>query len=948
MIPWYIIKHYLQKHFKFCTSTIILLLFTFIFYRYFSIILIIWSFIFGLTVTYSCISSDTLVPSLLFMYPGKKKKDDEDDELTLMKTVCTVCGQRRCPRHRPELNILAFQPWTYLKVRKRVDESVEEFANIVLKEFLYTWYRDLSTDEGFPDELKTSIRFLASVLLRRLKKMDVPKMVSEKLIKAALQHLHVYLEARKHSPPGSDLQQATLERLGPNMHVAMLSRKCELEYLRRLVESLYPYILPPQAAKSQCTCALIREILAGSVLLPALDAVANPDMVNNLILIFLDKTPPPVAMEPPSQYVPFLENFAKPLTQNKSCLRVELKEIIGKDNPKHLYPFMQFLKHEGAINVLQFFLACEDFNTRILSPELSQGDLVELHNMAKDLYRNYCAKDAVDRIKFDEDIVSELAEVVEGPPDQVVRLRTTTPLFKAYDHTYDLLENTFLPLFHQSNDYYTMLCGSRETTQVTKAAPNLIAPSRPLLCSFRPVERKTFGFSNIGTKIKGVFRSGEMKSQPDLLGAMDFIEELEKNPEGSLNSLEDDEVPDSMISDGEMPDFTQISIPDLSTYRVSIPRIGARPEPENPKKQFFVFIIDIRRVDMSSENDEKGANWIVDRRYHEFYVLENKLAEFHEGLLQDCRLPPKKVIGTNKQEFIEGKREQFEAYLQKLLTKPYLTGSQLLYNFLSPSVNEFTTGFLSDIKLGKMFKSGAMKLVKERGQHLDIYLNSFVQSTVAPPPRPSKPERRGSDVSLKSTSSEKLCAGLYENNANYSNDSICSNLSRSSDGVDWYPLSAAEMESYRGQEVEGAFDIIVYIARYVYGIPDWFHHLLMTGRILLKSTLEHYLQLFIEQKLEQVTQEHRVVSLIHLLRDVLFFDKDPPRTDEQKSERFNSCLQGCLDYLPSAFVSVIGKRNHEQGTKLVLEVLQQPKLNKQLSYVFLDILLQELFPELRV
>lgn len=25
---------------------------------------------------------------------------------------------------------------------------------------------------------------------------------------------------------------------------------------------------------------------------------------------------------------------------------------------------------------------------------------------------------------------------------------------------------------------------------------------------------------------------GEMKSQPDLLGAMDFIEELEKNPEG--------------------------------------------------------------------------------------------------------------------------------------------------------------------------------------------------------------------------------------------------------------------------------------------------------------------------------------------------------------------------------------------------------------------------------
>lgn len=43
----------------------------------------------------------------------------------------------------------------------------------------------------------------------------------------------------------------------------------------------------------------------------------------------------------------------------------------------------------------------------------------------------------------------------------------------------------------------------------------------------------------------------------------------------------------------------------------------------------------------------------------------------------------------------------------------------------------------------------------------------------------------------------------------------------------------------------------------------------MTGRILFKSSLEHYLQLFIEQKLEQVTQEHRVVALVHLLRGML-------------------------------------------------------------------------------
>ncbi len=34
----------------------------------------------------------------------------------------------------------------------------------------------------------------------------------------------------------------------------------------------------------------------------------------------------------------------------------------------------------------------------------------------------------------------------------MIRLQTTTPLFRAYEHAYNLLENTFLPLFHQSDD----------------------------------------------------------------------------------------------------------------------------------------------------------------------------------------------------------------------------------------------------------------------------------------------------------------------------------------------------------------------------------------------------------------------------------------------------------------------------------------------------------------
>lgn len=61
---------------------------------------------------------------------------------------------------------------------------------------------------------------------------------------------------------------------------------------------------------------------------------------------------------------------------------------------------------------------------------------------------------------------------------------------------------------------------------------------------------------------------------------------------------------------------------------------------------------------------EGRATWTVARKYTEFYTLEQKLKEFHGEMMEDCLLPSKKIIGTKNQDFIDGKREPFEQYLQ--------------------------------------------------------------------------------------------------------------------------------------------------------------------------------------------------------------------------------------------------------------------------------------------
>lgn len=55
------------------------------------------------------------------------------------------------------------------------------------------------------------------------------------------------------------LQQAALEEYGPSLHVALRSRRDELNYLRKLTELLFSYILLPKA--TDCGYIILQVIL---------------------------------------------------------------------------------------------------------------------------------------------------------------------------------------------------------------------------------------------------------------------------------------------------------------------------------------------------------------------------------------------------------------------------------------------------------------------------------------------------------------------------------------------------------------------------------------------------------------------------------------------------------------------------------------------------------------
>uniref|UniRef100_A0A4X1VIZ4 Sorting nexin 14 n=1 Tax=Sus scrofa TaxID=9823 RepID=A0A4X1VIZ4_PIG len=605
--------------------------------RYLHVLMIFWSFVAGVVTFYCSLGPDSLLPNIFFTIKYKPKQLGLQ-ELFPQGRSCAVCGKVKCKRHRPALLLENYQPWLDLKISSKVDASLSEVLELVLENFVYPWYRDVTDDESFVDELRIMLRFFASVLIRRIHKVDIPSIITKKLLKAAMKHIEVIVKASQKVENTEFLQQAALEEYGPELHVALRSRRDELHYLRKLTELLFPYILPPKATDCRSLTLLLREILSGSVFLPSLDFLADPDVVNHLLIIFIDDSPPEKATEPPSPLVPFLQKFAEPRNKKPSVLKLELKQI--REQQDLLFRFMNFLKQEGAVHVLQICLTVEEFNDRILRPELSNDEMLSLHEELQKIYKTYCLDESIDKIRFDPFIV----------------------------------------------------------------------------------------------------------------------EEIQKR---------------------------------------------------------------------------------------------------------------------------------------------------------------------------KIIKSVPGKLMKEKGQHLEPFIMNFINSCESPKPKPSKPEL--TILSPTSENNKKLFNDLFKNNANRAENT-----------------ERKQNQNYfmEMMTVEGVYDYLMYVGRVVFQVPDWLHHLLMGTRILFKNTLEMYTDYYINCKLEQLFQEHRLVSLITLLRDAVFCENTEPRSLQDKQKRAKQTFEEMMNYIPDLIVKCIGEEAKYKSIRLLFDGLQQPVLNKQLTYVLLDIVIQELFPEL--
>ncbi|KAI9555168.1 hypothetical protein GHT06_017683 [Daphnia sinensis] len=812
-------------------------------------------------------------------------------------------------------------------ISPEVNQALEAFLDGILEKFIIQWHSKLEAKEDqFVDEIRHILKHIIVRLHVLLDKIDVPSLIIDKVIPALLWHLECFTIGCEQSH-FVNTEKHVLQCFGTNLHPAISSRQTEELYLKQCSELILKDLLPVELKSSKLFSILLRDILSCQILQNAMDALANPENINRIIIVWLDEYSTILLANETEESEPgvqILNNFIKdyhPNTKNL-CLYPSLSSILK--TPPHLYQLMQFLKRINTLKYLQFCFAVDEFNEKLLNPDLKPEQMERLQLMGQKMFEIYFCHTSPDCIGFENESKREMKAIVYASTADIVRLRTSPTLFEAYDYVMDILEKKILPRFYRSPEFYQLVTGAQQSGGSSKNTK-------------KKGETTSTGW---GKKLRAALRPSWLTSDAKLAGNS-LLEPEEENYDTGVDLTEADFIADDVDADdgiGTYADLIPVSGRDLTAWKTSIPRVVSAVD--SAGKAIWAFEVEIQRGDIRPEDDPEEYRWTVIRTYLEFFYLESKLTEFH-GEFLDNRLPQKKMFGTRSLKFLESVRADFESFLRTLLQQPALKGSDLIFSFLTLSdlsacqatgdSSAMGSNLLPDLGFSRMMRHVPMKLRKEKGQDLESFLQTFIASTEAPKPKPSKAEVRdiSSEVSLPVI---KELHPVFKDNAK---TFLLQDVPTS---------RGAFARAVYVPKICGPYDCLLFAAWKIWRIPQLLCSLLVGLRSMMSVYFDSYTRKYVRHKLKSVLHPAKITLAISLLHETVL-DHSSSESSEKSQYRL-AAWNAIVQSVPGWMKTIFGVQPVEERCELMFQCLQFPVLNKQISYIVLDILLNEMFPEL--
>ncbi|PKU30392.1 sorting nexin-19 [Limosa lapponica baueri] len=202
-------------------------------------------------------------------------------------------------RLRLERFVSSLQPLPHCPAaEERLEREITGTVRKVVRDFVASWYRTVSSEPAFEAEVEKAMMGLATELRRRMGRVD-RQALARRLLLLCGHHLQSYLQAREALRGGLEggrtLWQEYSRLAGP--HPALRSPAAEVGYARAAVETLLRALVPWPHLETRTGRFVVVELVACNVLLPAIKKMADPDWINLLLIGVFSKKPR--AEEPP-------------------------------------------------------------------------------------------------------------------------------------------------------------------------------------------------------------------------------------------------------------------------------------------------------------------------------------------------------------------------------------------------------------------------------------------------------------------------------------------------------------------------------------------------------------------------------------------------------------------------------------------------------------------------
>ncbi|KAG6181369.1 hypothetical protein E4U27_002300 [Claviceps purpurea] len=254
--------------------------------------------------------------------------------LTVLATAATVLLTAQRPVHEssqlPRASFLRASRWKTevfaLKRRQKyekqslelgqsqqVAKAVDGLLDLILRDFVRSWYSHISPNPVFPNEIDRAVRSVITSLLDLLRDKDLADIVTSRLIPIFTAHIRDFYDAEK-AIRGRKLNRSVTESEELDLAIASKykdgrlhaaaslsspdTKMVQQDYLRSLVERLMPKLLPKNMLASRSVSTIIREIVSCAVLSPVFQLLSDPDTWNQA-----------------------MENYGRTMLQDRSTVR---------------------------------------------------------------------------------------------------------------------------------------------------------------------------------------------------------------------------------------------------------------------------------------------------------------------------------------------------------------------------------------------------------------------------------------------------------------------------------------------------------------------------------------------------------------------------------------------------------------------------------------------------